>query len=39
MYPLPNVSPNLSAMLQLSYDILSESAHLFTFTVGAGWAL
>ena len=39
LYPLPNVSPNLSAMLQLSYDILSESSHLFTLTVGAGWAL
>jgi hypothetical protein len=39
LYPLPQVHPNLSAQLQLSYDILNNGFHLFTFTVGAGWAL
>ena len=39
LYPLPQVHPNLSGQLQLSYDILSDGFHLFTFTVGAGWAL
>jgi len=39
LYPLPQIHRNLSAQAQLSYDILSNSFHLFTFTVGAGWAL
>jgi len=39
LYPLPQVHRNLSAQAQLSYDILSDGFHLFTFTVGAGWAL
>jgi hypothetical protein len=39
LYPLPQVHPNLSAQLQLSYDILSDSFHVFAFTIGAGWAL
>jgi len=39
LYPLPQVARNLSAQTQISYDILTESSHLFTFTVGIGYAL
>ena len=39
LYPIPQLMPNLSAQAQISYDILSDSFHLFTFTVGAGYAL
>lgn len=39
LYPLPQVHKNLSAQTQLSYDILSNGFHLFTFTVGVGWAI
>jgi Cys-rich repeat protein len=39
LYPLPQLNPNLSAQAQLSYDFLTESSHLFTFTVGVGYAL
>ncbi len=39
LYPLPQVNPNLSGQAQLSYDILSDGFHLFTFTVGVGMAL
>ena len=39
LYPLPQLNPNLSAQVQVSYDILSSSVQLFTFTVGAGYAL
>ena len=34
LYPIPQLMPNLSAQAQISYDILSDSFHLFTFTVG-----
>lgn len=39
LYPLPQVHKNLSAQGQISYDFLSDGFHLFTFTVGAGWAI
>jgi hypothetical protein len=39
LYPLPQVHKNLSAQAQLSYDWLSDGFHLFTFTIGGGWAL
>jgi Cys-rich repeat protein len=39
LYPLPQVHHNLSAQGQFSYDFLSDGFHMFTFTVGAGWAL
>jgi hypothetical protein len=39
LYPIPQLNPNLSAQVQLSYDILSDGFHVFTFTVGAGYAL
>jgi hypothetical protein len=39
LYPLPQVHPNLSAQGQISYDFLNNGFHMFTFTVGAGWAL
>jgi len=39
LYPLPQIDRNLSAQAQLSYDFLSNSMHLFTFTIGIGYAL
>lgn len=39
LYPLPQLNRNLSAQAQLSYDILTQSSHVFAFTVGAGYAL
>jgi len=39
LYPLPQIDRNLSAQAQLSYDFLSHSMHLFTFTLGIGYAL
>jgi hypothetical protein len=39
LYPLPQLNPNLSAQAQISYDFLSDSTHLFAFTVGVGYAL
>jgi hypothetical protein len=39
LYPLPQIDRNLSAQGQLSYDFLSNSMHLFTFTIGIGYAL
>jgi hypothetical protein len=39
LYPLPQIDRNLSAQAQLSYDFLSHSMHLFTFTIGIGYAL
>jgi len=39
LYPLPQVHRNLSAQTQFSYDFLNNGFHLFTWTVGAGWAL
>jgi hypothetical protein len=39
LYPIPQLSPNLSAQVQISYDFLSNGFHLFAFTVGAGYAL
>jgi hypothetical protein len=38
LYPLPQLNPNLSAQLQIGYDILSDGFGTFEFTVGAGWA-
>jgi hypothetical protein len=38
LYPLPQLNPNLSAQAQIGYDILSEGASTFEFTVGVGWA-
>lgn len=35
--PLPQVSPNFSANLQLSYHLLSSSYSLFAFTVGGSF--
>ena len=39
LYPLPQIERNLSAQVQLSYDFLSNSMHLFAFTIGVGYAL
>ena len=39
LYPLPQVSRNLSAQTQISFDILSDSVTMFAWTVGAGYAL
>jgi hypothetical protein len=39
LYPLPQLHHNLSAQGQMSYDFLNNGFHLFTFTVGAGYAL
>ena len=39
LYPLPQVHRNFSGQAQFSYDFLSDTFRLFTFTVGAGWAL
>jgi len=39
LYPLPQVHRNLSAQTQIAYDFLNNGFHLFTWTVGAGWAL
>jgi Cys-rich repeat protein len=39
LYPLPQLNRNLSAQAQISYDILTESSHLFTLTAGLGYAL
>jgi hypothetical protein len=39
LYPLPQVSRNLSAQAQIGYDILSNGLGTFEFTLGAGWAL
>ena len=39
LYPMPQIDRNLSAQAQLSYDFLSNSMHLFTFTIGIGYAL
>ena len=39
LYPLPQIERNLSAQAQLSYDFLSNSMHLFAFTIGVGYAL
>lgn len=39
LVPVPQVHRNFSGQAQLSYDILSDSFHLFTFTVGVGWAI
>jgi hypothetical protein len=38
LYPLPQLNPNLSAQAQIGYDILTDSASTFEFTVGIGWA-
>ncbi len=38
LYPLPQVQRNLSAMVQIGYDFLSDSWGLFTLMFGAGWA-
>jgi hypothetical protein len=39
LYPLTQVNPNLSIQTQLSWDILSQSAHIFPrWTAGIGWA-
>lgn len=39
LYPIPQLNPNLSAQLALSYAFLTDGFHLFTFTVGLGYAL
>jgi len=39
LYPLPEVNKNLSAQGALSYAFLTDGFHLFTFTVGIGYAL
>ena len=39
LYPLVQVNPNFSIQTQLSYDILTQSAHIFRWTAGIGYAL
>ena len=39
LYPLPQLHPRVSGQAQISYDFLSDSAGLFAFTVGLGYAL
>ncbi len=39
LYPFPQIHHNFSFQGQFSYDFLTDGFHMFTFTVGAGWAL
>ena len=39
LYPLPMLDRNLTAQGQISYDLLSESSHLFAVTLGIGYPL
>jgi hypothetical protein len=38
LYPLPQITPNFSAQVQLGYHILNQGLSLFQFTFGGGYA-